>query len=180
MSSSMRESGGADFLTVMASTRRLVVIYLLEFSKTDLSTERVFNITAMGIITRDNILTECLRALGSIFGQMAVHTKVTSSRVKEVDMEFGRPIRIGMRGTVGTTPTIRRQDMEYILGTMDGNTKEISKVTIVMVMDSYMTHREMCNTKAFGRMVSRQTEKPLHQTNSLGIPPQRVDLAQIE
>lgn len=118
-----------------------------------------FSITAMVIITKDSTLTECLRALESIFGLMAAHTRGISSRDKEVDMEFGWLIRIGCKDTEAITQTTRRQGMEYTPGTMAGNTRATSKMTIAMGMANSMTRKESSNTKDSGKMVSNRTKK---------------------
>ena len=113
----------------------------------------------MGIIIKGSISTECLRGSASIVGKMAVPIRVILSRDKGVVMEFGWRIRTDLRDIEVTTQTIRRQVMEYILGTMVGNTKVILRMTIVMAMVNSMTPRVSCSTKDSGRTESNQIKK---------------------
>ena len=52
-------------------------------------------------------------------------------------MECGKPIMEDFKHTKDTTQWIKNQDTVYTCGTMDGVTREISKMTTEMDMESY-------------------------------------------
>jgi hypothetical protein len=82
---------------------------------------------------------------------------------------------------VDITPTIRRPAMEYIPGTMAGSTKVILRMTIAMVTDSSIIHKESCSIKDSGRMGNNLTKKSCFQTDRkrLDILHQGVVLVQV-
>ena len=92
----------------------------------------------MVTFTEDNLLTVFHRDLENTYGKTTVHSKVISSKVSEMVMDFGRQIMIEWRPIKVTMQWIRNQDTEFMFGIMDGLIRVTLKVTIVMGMESSM------------------------------------------
>ena len=100
-----------------------------------------------------------LKAMANIFGKMEVLSKVISNRVLEMVMAFGKRtvkkykcIKVIMLWT-------KRQGMEFIYGKVDGVTRVIFKMTIVMDMASSMMVRAILTIVDFGKSENKVRDK---------------------
>ena len=98
--------------------------------------EKEHSFMEMGIFIRDNLLMDLHKDMDSIHGQMEVSLKVIFSKENVVDMESGKKERIVLNLIKDIFILIWKQDMEFILGKMDGVTEEISKMIQDMDMVS--------------------------------------------
>lgn len=98
--------------------------------------EKEHSFMEMGIFIRDNLLMDLHKDMDSIHGQMEVSLKVIFSKENVVDMESGKQERIVLNLIKDIFILIWKQDMEFILGKMDGVTEEISKMIQDMDMVS--------------------------------------------
>lgn len=98
--------------------------------------EKEHSFMEMGIFIRDNLLMDLHKDMDSIHGQMEVSLKVIFSKESVVDMESGKQERIVLNLIKDIFILIWKQDMEFILGKMDGVTEEISKMIQDMDMVS--------------------------------------------
>ena len=80
-----------------------------------------------------------LKDLGSILGVMEVISKVTLSKVTEMDTEFGMTLLQVTKAIKDTTCSIKSMDMVFMIGETDIYTKEILSKTNEMVKDSFST-----------------------------------------
>jgi len=80
-----------------------------------------------------------LKDLGSILGVMEAISKVTLSKVTEMDMEFGMMLLQVVNAIKDTTCSIKSMDMVFMIGETDIYTKEIFSKTNEMVKDSFST-----------------------------------------
>lgn len=98
--------------------------------------EKEHSFMEMGIFIRDNLLMDLHKDMDSIHGQMEVSLKVIFSKENVVDMESGKQERIVLNLIKDIFILIWKQDMEFILGKMDGVTEEILKMIQDMGMVS--------------------------------------------
>ena len=98
--------------------------------------EKEHSFMEMGIFIRDNLLMDLHKDMDSIHGQMEVSLKVIFSKENAVDMEFGKQEKIVLNLIKDIFILIWKQDMEFILGKMDGVTEEILKMIQDMGMVS--------------------------------------------
>ncbi len=98
--------------------------------------EKEHSFMEMGIFIRDNLLMDLHKDMDSIHGQMEVSLKVIFSKENVVDMESGKQERIVLNLIKDIFILIWKQDMEFILGKMDGVTEEILKMIQDMDMVS--------------------------------------------
>ena len=80
-----------------------------------------------------------LKDLGSILGVMEAISKVTLSKVTEMDTEFGMTLLQVTKAIKDTTCSIKSMDMVFTIGETDIYTKEILSKTNEMVKDSFST-----------------------------------------
>jgi hypothetical protein len=80
-----------------------------------------------------------LKDLGSILGVMEAISKVTLSKVTEMDTEFGMTLLQVTKAIKDTTCSIKSMDMVFMIGETDIYTKEILSKTNEMVKDSFST-----------------------------------------
>ena len=80
-----------------------------------------------------------LKDLGSILGVMEAISKVTLSKVTEMDTEFGMMLLQVTKAIKDTTCSIKSIDMVFMIGETDIYTKEILSKTNEMVKDSFST-----------------------------------------
>lgn len=100
------------------------------------------NTLGMAIFTKGNTLMVFQKALVNMNGAMGAFTKVISSKGFEVATECGIRAIISMRRvTKDTIPWIRRLDMAFTSGKMDGFTKETFKMIIEMATENFSTER---------------------------------------
>ena len=71
----------------------------------------------------------------NIFGKMAAYTKVISSKVSGMAMEFGK---INMSNIKDIIDQTKRKDLECIYGRIDRFTKDNSEMISDKVMGSFM------------------------------------------
>jgi hypothetical protein len=121
--------------------------------------------TETAICIRDNSSTGCPKAPESTYGKTAVHSRETSSRVRETAMVFGRLTMGGLRHIRATTRWTKNQATEYTYGTTGGAIKGISKTTTEMGTVSSTTVHKSSFTEATGKMGSSQTKKWSFPTN---------------
>lgn len=80
-----------------------------------------------------------LKDLGSILGVMEAISKVTLSKVTEMDTEFGMTLLQVTKAIKDTTCSIKSMVMVFMIGETDIYTKEILSKTNEMVKDSFST-----------------------------------------
>ena len=96
-----------------------------------------------------------LKALDNIFGKMEAFTKEILSKVLEVDMGFGVYLNNKEHKIIkAIIIVIKNRVMVFMSGRMDGLIKEILKMIIEMVMDSFMIKINWY-IKVIGRMDSK-------------------------
>ena len=92
----------------------------------------------MAIFTEDNLSMVFLKVQENTCGKTTALSKVISSKVSEMDMDFGKPIMVDWRPIKVTMRWTKNQDMAFMSGTMDGLIRATLKVIIVTDMDSFM------------------------------------------
>lgn len=128
----MKDSGGADCLMEKVSIKKSMEICLLEALKMDSSMAKEFNIMEMVTTIKENLLMVCHKDMANIYGQKEAHTEVILNRAREMDMDFGKPVKIVYSATKGIFQMIKRQDMGFINGITGGYIKAISIMIIEM------------------------------------------------
>ena len=84
----------------------------------------------------ENMSMGFLKDLGNILGAMAAISKETSSKVIEMDMEFGMMLLQVAKVIKDTICSIKNMDMVFMTGETDIYIKEISLKTSEMVKGS--------------------------------------------
>ena len=115
--------------------------------------------TEMEIIIKENMLMECLKDAGNIYGMMEACIRVILNKEKEVVMGFGRQTKINHNLIEGITVMIRKPDTGFSFGRTAGAIKEISITITEMAMASFIRPTMSFITRAFGIMDSLPRKK---------------------
>lgn len=115
--------------------------------------------TEMEIIIKENMLMECLKDAGNIYGMMEAYIRVILNKEKEVVMGFGRQTKINHNRIEGITVMTKKPDTGFSFGRTVGAIKATSITITEMAMASFIRPTMSFITRAFGIMDSLPRKK---------------------
>lgn len=154
-SNTTKVNGGAVYLMDLECIKKLMVIYIRDLSRMDLSMEKALSFMETEITIKVNSWMVCLKDMVNILGKTATIIRETLSKDYWTDMDFGKQAEDDFNLIKVIIRWIKNQDMEFILGIMVGSIKAILKMINEMALDSSIKMTIHSNIEAFGKMDNR-------------------------